>query len=189
MLANGTIVDIYRKAQAFAKEPTANKNSLHQAVNVARFVHPLPDITLTKAGTAELVWQKDNVCLSFEFFESHVDVTLSVQGATDQIFKGIQYHSGSIPINILFVILQQFCFMVQIPAPKVDPWDEFGDVYFEDIDIASIKEREDASIEEKTKAFLSFKKTKADIKEDESKVTSIAPENITVEEEPSQDEE
>ena len=184
MLANGTIVDIYRKAQTFAKDPKADKSSLHQAVNVARFMHPLPDIVLTKIGTAELVWQKDNVFFSLEFFPNNVNITLAVQGATDQVFTGTQYHSGSIPINILFVILQQFCFMVKIPAPKINPWDEFGDTYFEDINLDDVKEREDAAEEEKTKTFLSFKKIKTDIKEDDN-VTSIVEEDndLTVEEE------
>lgn len=167
MLANGTIIDIYRKAQYFAKEPAVNKNGIQQAVNVARLMHPLPDISLTETGTARLTWKKDNVTLSMEFFSFNVNVVLSVKGASDQIFTGVQYHNGTIPVNILFVLLQQFCFMSNTPAPQINPWDEFSEVYFEDIDIESIKEREEMATQEKVKTFLSFKKI-PDIKEDDT---------------------
>ena len=186
MLANGTIIDIYRKAQDFAKDSVANKNSIQQAVNVARLLHPLPDISLSDIGTAKLTWIKGNITLSFEFFNFSVNVVFAAKGVTDQTFTGVQYHSGSIPVNVLFAILQQFCLMTNTPAPKINPWDEFEDIYFENINIDDIKEREEAATENKVKTFLSFKKTKTDIQNDNT--TAEKESDIITEEEDSNQE-
>lgn len=170
MQYGGTIVDIYRTAKELWNVPGANKNSIQQAVNVARFFQTIPYLKISDYNNAQLVWSHNNVIITFEFVESAVRVTLCQKYSDLPMFEGIQYHNGSIPIGTLYFILQSFCVIAGVPVFKLEPWDKLEGISVEDIDLSVYNEAEAKAYEAKIAAFREASAAKEEQKEDKEEV-------------------
>lgn len=181
-----TMADIYREARELwqvqdfkfgdGRSWAPDHTCLTHAVNVARWMPAIPELTATKYGTVKLEWHTQVGYLSMEFFTNHINILKVFNKAHNIAQDQTQHFDTAVPIDSLFMALFQFSVEIQNPIknePK--PWDSFEGVAIPDLDMAAIEQQE-----EEVLAAMEAEKQKLTEEEAVAKTT----ENSTIEEIP-----
>ena len=162
MLSGGTIADIYRRAKGLLDSPGIDKTSLQNAVDVARWIQYIPIMSRTVYGSTLLEWSFGRSYLSMDFIPHSIRIVSFSGDNTAAIFEGIQHFERQIPIDILGLLVSQFAASAQLPPITLRPWDKFGGIKIEDIDIEEVNRLEAAGNAARVQAFFDQQKEEAE---------------------------